>query len=871
MSSDLTPLMRQYRELKQQYPEALLFFRVGDFYEMFYEDAVEGARLLEIALTSRDKSKTDQVPLCGVPHHAVTGYLVKLLKAGRSVALCEQVEDPRLAKGLVRREVVRVYTPGTLIESDLLTPGEPNFLASLCVSATGAGLAWLDLSTGEFRALEMSEGWEDGLRDELIRIEPRELLVPHDQSERLRRLFSAIVPAVTAADMAIFDSTAARILLLEQFQVSSLAVFGCDEKPLALSTAGALLSYVKQTQPGTPLSHVVRLMTHGDGPIMTLDRATQRNLELVRRASDGRLEGSLLSALDRTLTSMGARLLRAWVLHPLTDIVLVLERQEAVAELHADFERRSRLRAALKGVSDLERLMSRIVLAAANARDLLALKDSLKALPEINQHLAACTSPFLKQLHEQWHDLAELAVAIERTLQPDVPASVKEGGLIRDGYDPALDELRVISRDGKAWIAGIERQEREKTGIESLKIRYNQVFGYYIEITKSNLDRVPLHYARRQTLVNAERFTTQELKTLEDKVLGAEERIRTLEFELFDALRRIAATAAPRVQKLAQMLAAIDVVTGLALVASENTYCRPELTCDDRLIITDGRHPVLEQARLPGGFIPNDVQFGGPTHRLLVITGPNMAGKSTYLRQTALIVLMAQIGSFVPAKVAVIGAVDRIFTRVGASDNLLEGQSTFMVEMTETANILHHATARSLVILDEIGRGTSTFDGLSIAWAVAEALADASRIGARTLFATHYHELTELAHSHSGVRNYNVAVRERGEEILFLRKIVEGGSDRSYGIQVARLAGLPRVVIARAQEVLARLETGMSDQDLSPDGMLLAQDAATDATLPPPHPILDEMRQMDLFKMTPLEALNKLSEMKERLQQEASG
>jgi DNA mismatch repair protein MutS len=874
MSSDLTPLMRQYRELKQRYPHTFLFFRVGDFYEMFYEDAVEGARLLEIALTSRDKNKTEQVPLCGVPYHAAAGYLDKLLKAGRSVALCEQVEDPRLAKGLVRREVVRVYTPGTLIESNLLTAGEPNFLAALSLISGGVGLAWLDLSTGEFRALELSDSWEERLADELLRIEPRELLVPDDQVERVRRLFGAIVPTMTSAETAVFEEAAAREFLIEHFRVASLAGFGCAEKPLAVRAAGALLNYVKQTQPGVPLSHIVRLTIHGAGPIMALDRATQRNLELVRRALDGRVEGSLLGALDRTMTSMGARLLRDWILHPLTDIAPILDRQEAVAELHADFERRSRLRTAMKSISDIERLMTRIVLGAANARDLLALKNSLKALPQINQQLSVCTAPFLKSRHEQWDDLADLALTIERAIEPDASAAVKEGELIREGYHPALDELKVISREGKAWIAGLERQERENTGIASLKIRYNQVFGYYIEITKANLGRVPLHYARKQTLANAERFTTQELKTLEDKVMGAEERIRTLEFELFDALRRQVATASHRVQKLAQTVAAVDVVTGLSLVASENAYCRPELTSDDRLVIKDGRHPVLEQERLAGGFIPNDVQLGGPTHRLLVITGPNMAGKSTYLRQTALIVLLAQIGSFVPAKAAAIGAVDRIFTRVGASDNLLEGQSTFMVEMTETANILHHATARSLILLDEIGRGTSTFDGLSIAWAVAEALADTSRVGARTLFATHYHELTELAHTHPGVRNYNVAVRERGDEILFLRKIVPGGSDRSYGIQVARLAGLPRDVIARAQDVLASLETGMRHEDKNQEGPCEHEpdiDPTIDPTLPAAHPILDEVRQMDLFKMTPLDALNKLSEMKERLQQEEAG
>jgi DNA mismatch repair protein MutS len=862
MPSDLTPLMRQYQETKQRHPEALLFFRVGDFYEMFYEDAVAGARLLNIALTSRDKNKEDQVPLCGVPYHAANTYIAKLLRAGRSVAVCEQVEDPQTAKGLVRREVVRVYTPGTLIEPDLLAAGEPNYLAALAQGQAGIGLAWLDLSTGEFRVLEIAAPWAEALRDELIRIEPREILVPGDHAERLRALLSPVPIVVTPVPGAAFHPPSSRTLLLEHFRVASLAGFGCADKPLATAAAGALLRFVKETQPGAALAHVTRIQAHAGGSVMVLDRATQRNLDLVRRAGDGRVEGSLLAVLDRTVTPMGARLLREWVLHPLTDRPMAAERQDAVADLHTDLERRSRLRAALRRVSDLERLMSRIVLGAANARELAALQDSLLAVPEINRLLAQCVAPLLRSRHERWDDLADLASKIATAIRPDPPATVKEGGLIRDGFDAGLDELRAVSRDGKAWIARIEAQERQRTGIESLKVRYNQVFGYYLEVTKPNLPKVPSHYIRKQTLVNAERFITEELKALEDKVLSAEERIRALEFSLFDALRLEAAGAAARVQALARTVALADALASLAEVAADGGYCRPALTTEDRLTIKDGRHPVLEREDLPGGFIPNDVHLGGPDHRLLIITGPNMAGKSTYIRQTALIVLMAQMGSFVPAKAAVIGMADRIFTRVGASDNLLEGQSTFMVEMTETANILHHATARSLIILDEIGRGTSTFDGLSIAWAVAEHLADHNRVGARTLFATHYHELTDLARTHPGVRNYNVAVRERGEEILFLRKIVEGGADRSYGIQVARLAGLPQGVIARAQEVLARLESGTPQEE---------DDAGVppDPTLPPPHPILEEVRQMDLFGMTPLEAMNKLAQMKERLEREA--
>jgi len=867
MPPDLTPLMRQHHQIKQQYPDTILFFRVGDFYEMFYEDAVVSSRLLNIALTSRDKHKADQVPLCGIPYHAATGYIAKLLRAGRSVALCDQVEDPKQAKGLVRREVVRLYTPGTLIEPDLLAAGEPNYLAALAPGPSGIGLAWLDLSTAEFRVLELDAPWMDALRDELLRIEPKELLVPEHELERLCAALSVTPAVITPIPATIFHPATSRARLLEQFRVSSLAGFGCDDQPLAIVAAGALLHYVKQTQPGAALSHIARIQTATQGHTMILDRATQRNLELVRRQADGQVDGSLLRVLDRTGTPMGARLLREWILHPLTELSEMTPRQEAVADLHGDLNRRSRLRTALRGVSDLERLMSRIVLGAANGRDLSALKDSLMALPDITRLLAACAAPLLRELAEPWDDLRMLADQIDRTLRPEPPLSVKDGGLLRDGVNADLDELRAISRDAKAWIARIEMQERERTGIESLKIRYNQVFGYYLEVTKPNLSRVPAEYIRKQTIANGERFITPELKTLEDKILGAEDRIRALEYNLFDTLRRKTADAASRVQALARTLALADAVAGLAEAAADGGYGRPILTEDDVLTITDGRHPVLERQTLPGGFIPNDVQLGGPDRRLLVITGPNMAGKSTYLRQTALIVLMAQMGGFVPAKSAVIGLVDRIFTRIGASDNLVEGHSTFMVEMTETANILHHATARSLIILDEIGRGTSTFDGVSLAWAIAECLADQNRIGARTLFATHYHELTDLMRTHAGVRNYNVAVREQGEDILFLRKIIEGGADRSYGIHVARLAGLPRDVLARAADVLARLEggathnTGPADRDRPPA-------TAPDLTMPAPHPMLDEVRQMDLFCMTPLEAMNRLAALKARLEKE---
>lgn len=562
MPSDLTPLMRQHRHIKQRYPDAILFFRVGDFYEMFDEDAVVGSRVLGIALTSRDKHKADPVPLCGIPYHAAAGYIAKLLRAGRSVALCDQVEDPKTAKGLVRRDVVRLYTPGTVIEPDLLAAGEPNYLAALAPGPDGVGLAWLDLSTAEFRVLELRAPWTDPLRDELLRIEPKELLVPDHDTERLRAALSVTPAVITPIPASAFHPPTSHALLLEHFRVASLAGFGCDNQPLAVSAAGALLRYVKNTQPGASLSHVARIQAYARGSAMILDRATQRNLELVRRTTDGQADGSLLRVLDRTGTAMGARLLRDWVLHPLTALPAILPRQEAVADLHSDLIRRSRLRTALRGVSDLERLMSRVVLGAANGRDLCALKDSFAALPDITRLLASCAAPLLRERAEPWEDLLTVADRIDRTLRPDPPLAVKDGGMIRAGFNADLDELRAISRDAKAWIARIETQERERTGIDSLKIRYNQVFGYYLEVTKPNLPRVPAEYIRKQTIANAERFITQELKTLEDKVLGAEDRIRALEYDLFDALRREVADAASRVQALARTLALADVVAG---------------------------------------------------------------------------------------------------------------------------------------------------------------------------------------------------------------------------------------------------------------------------------------------------------------------
>jgi DNA mismatch repair protein MutS len=882
---DLTPLMRQYREIKQAYREAILFFRVGDFYEMFYEDAEEASRLLSIALTSRDKSRADPVPLCGVPYHAATGYIAKLLKAGRTVALCDQVEDPKLAKGLVRREVVRLYTPGTLIDTELLPPTEPNFLASVAVAAPtsrisqrGAptlGLASLDLSTGDFWIMEFTgERAPHDLQDELARLEPRELLYPKHLPEPTRQQLTRIKGvSLHGQDPSTYDLTKARQVLQEHFGVSSLDGFGCRDCSLGLQAAGAAFRYLQETQPTASLTHLRRLQVRQAGQDMHLDQATIRNLELLRPSTggSGELAATLLSVLDRTVTVMGSRLLREWLVRPLVDMAPIHARLDSVAELTEHLQARSGIRTALRTIQDIVRLSSRISLGAAHPRDLLALKQSVAALPAIRILLAPLRSSLIQNLVKTWDDLTDVHEAIERAILPEAPVSTRDGGIIKDGYHPRLDELRKTCREGKGWITKLEAQERERTGIDSLKVRYNQVFGYYIEVTKANLAKIPDYYQRKQTLVNAERFMTSELKELEDRVTGAETQLNALEQELFEQVRSQLAEETARFQAMGEAIALLDVLASMAEAAAVHRYVRPEINEGGTIRIIEGRHPVVERLDLPGGFIANDALLDLGDNRLLIITGPNMAGKSTYLRQVALIVLMAQTGSFVPARSAAIGIVDRIFTRVGASDNLAGGQSTFMVEMTETAQILNCATARSLILLDEIGRGTSTYDGLSIAWAVAEHIQDPSHLGARTLFATHYHELTELAKRREGIKNYSVSVRERNEEVLFLRKIVEGGADRSYGIHVARLAGLPPSVISRAQEVLAQLESSSAQPAQSPQ--LSIQHSAfnissLDPSLPPPHPIVEEVRQMDLFSMTPLEALNKLADLQRRLGEE---
>lgn len=875
---DGTPLMRQYREVKQAYRDAIVFFRVGDFYEMFEEDALEASKLLSIALTSRDKSSHTPIPLCGVPYHAATNYIAKLLRSGRTVALCEQVEDPKLAKGLVRREVVRLYTPGTLIDSEFLPSNESNILAAVATRLhtprTGRkelsfGLATLDVSTGDYWVSEFhGPQAQTTLLDELTRLDPKELLYAEGGGQEEKAWMAEPNGLRCCAQPAIwFDLDQGRVRLQEQFHVHSLEAFGCHGLPLAIQAGAAVLRYIRETQPSASLNHIRHIRVRHPHDEMHLDAVTIRNLELVKTAgrtdeSTGTSAHTLLGVLDRTVTAMGSRLLREWLLRPLVSRAAIDARLTAVNELKTQLDARVHVRSALRIVQDISRLCSRISLGVANPRDVVALKLSLSSLPAIHTGLATLSAPLLVELSTAWDNAQDLYELIERALVTEAPVSVRDGGLLKDGYHPDVDDLRKASREGKGWIAGLEAKERARTGVESLKIRYNQVFGYYIELTKANLGKVPSDYIRKQTLANAERFMTAELKELEERVTGADAKLTALEQTLFEELRTRLSRETPRLQEISRRLAVLDVLAGLAEAAALNRYVRPTIDESGTLRIVHGRHPVVESLDLAGGFVPNDTHLDLDTSRLHILTGPNMAGKSTYLRQVALIALMAQMGSFVPAKEATIGMVDRIFTRVGASDNLAGGQSTFMVEMIETAHILNCATARSLILLDEIGRGTSTYDGLSIAWAIAEYIQDPRRLGARTLFATHYHEMTQLEDLRESITNYCVAVQEKNGEVLFLRKIIPGGADRSYGIHVAQLAGLPDVVIDRAKAVLIQLESSASS---SPSVVDTQPSLELDATLPAPHPMLEEVRQMDLFSMTPLDALNRLAALQQRL------
>jgi DNA mismatch repair protein MutS len=795
-----TPMMQQYLRIKREIPpDAILLFRLGDFYEMFFEDAKYASQVLELTLTKRQET-----PMCGVPFHAAEGYIARLIKAGKRVAICDQMETPRPGH-MVKREVTQIISPGSVVDSGLLDAKQNNFCAALYQGKSNWGLAYLDLSTGEFRAGELAS--EQEVADMIGRVQPAEIVVPSEQKGRVPDGLGAAL--VIGVEDWIFTPDSSEFTLKDHFKTQSLDGYGLGAAPSAVSAAGALLHYLGQ-ELRRNLGHVQRVGTFQRGDILILDETTRANLDLV--SSPRGANTTLLSAIDRTVTSGGARLLRQWLLQPQRSVEAIKGRQQAIAFWKENEFDRAQVREKLRGVRDLERLIGRLSQGSGNARDLQALAASLKQLPELRSVLVGNHVTLLRDLALQITPQPEIVQLLESAIADEPPLALKEGGLIRSGYRPELDELRAASTQGKAWLAELQTREQQRTGIKSLKVRYNSVFGYYIEISTSNLANVPADYTRKQTLANAERFITPELKEMESKILGAEERANQLEYEIFLELRNAAVVKTGEIQTTAQSINALDVLSGWAALAQEQDYRQPEVDESGSLEIIEGRHPVLEQMLQAERFVPNDSKLDTESNRLIILTGPNMAGKSTYIRQVALIAILAHCGCFVPARSAHVGLLDRVFTRVGANDDLSRGQSTFMVEMNETANILNHATRSSLVILDEIGRGTSTFDGLSIAWAVAEHLY--SEIGAKTLFATHYHELTELALSMPGVKNYNVAVREWGEQVVFLRKIVEGGADKSYGIQVARLAGLPPVVLNRAREILRQLE----DEELDETG-----------------------------------------------------
>src|SRR6266699_1625191 len=876
MTEPSTPLMRQYSAIKKDHPSALLFFRLGDFYELFFDDAVLAAKELQITLTSRNKEKGIAVPMCGVPYHAAEGYISKLIRRGFKVAICDQMESTKLAKKLVRREVTRVVTPGTAADSSLSSE-ENNFLAALARVEDRVGFAALDLSTGEFRATEFSgEDAARRIQEELAQLRPKEVLYGSSAPlfDQQRRGNSRPQPndglagcAETPLDDWIFAPDHAIPLLENQFGVLSLEGFGLAGKPAAASAAGAILYYVRSTQRGS-LHHVDRVGFYERQNCLVLDAVTVRNLELIEPLFAGSDAGiTLFRCIDLSVTPMGKRLLRSWLLRPSIEAAEINFRLDAVEAQVKGTIAREELRRALDGILDLERLLSRVTLETANPRDVLALAASLAKLPSLRISLAHFAAERLKILHASVDELSDLRERIDTTIVPEPPISLSEGGVIRSGVHAELDELRDLSRNSKQFLAQIEQRERQRTGITSLKVKFNSVFGYYLEISKPNLHLVPADYERKQTLVNAERFTTPELKEYESKILDAQEKIVDIERRLFAELRSAIAGEARRVRQTALALAEVDVLAALANIAAVRDYCRPAFDDSSDLEIVRGRHPVIEQQEFAASserFVPNDLYLNSTTQAVLVLTGPNMGGKSTYLRQAALIVILAQMGSFVPARSARLGIVDRVFTRIGASDNLARGRSTFMVEMTETAAILHTATPRSLILLDEIGRGTATYDGLAIAWAAVEYIH--ARTRAKTLFATHYFELTELAERLSGVKNHHVSVKETGGGIVFLRKVEPGAADRSYGIEVAKLAGLPHEVIERAREVLAEHES--AEQQVTGHLSPGAEPAPPQLTIftPLSQPVLEKLREVDLNRLTPLEALNLLAELKKQVE-----
>ncbi len=863
--SKITPMLRQYLSIKGEYPDAILMYRMGDFYEMFFEDAKTASKVLGITLTARGTYNNEKVPMCGVPHHSVNAYLAKLIENKFKVAVCEQVEDAKASKGIVKRDVVRVVTPGAFVEEGDVPRDSNLYMAAVTGNAGRFGLSHVDLATGEFRVTEIKK-WREVI-DELGRIDPAEILIP-EQDRSLAQQPGLAGHRLEMLGSDDFDPGNAARLLMDQLAVKSLAGFGCEDMDAGIVAAGAIVHYLRETQKGAP-DHIKEIARYHLGDFMFLDESTVLNLELYQTMRRQSRRGSLYHVLDRTITAMGGRLLKRWIGYPLLDLSGIRKRLAAVSSFRDDRIFREEITDALAEINDLERLNGRISLGRANARDLVALRTSVLKLPFIKERLSQSPSKRLTELAEGMDPLQDVGDVIGAVIREDPPASLREGGLIKEGYSEELDRLIAATRDGKSWIADMAKSERERTGIPNLKVGYNKVFGYYIEVSRANVHLVPPDYIRKQTLVNGERYITEPLKEYEDLVLGAEEKRIALECKIFEDLRQRVALENQRIKETGQCIGEIDVLAGLAEAAELYGYTCPEVNEGGAIDIRDGRHPVIEQTVKDEDFVPNDIQLDQEAQQVLIITGPNMAGKSTILRQTALTVLMAQMGSFVPASRASIGIVDRIFTRIGASDDLARGQSTFMVEMNETANILRHATPKSLVILDEIGRGTSTYDGLSIAWAVAESLHDRDNRGVRTLFATHYHELTELMTSKPRVRNFNIAVREWNDQIIFLRKLVSGGTSRSYGIQVARIAGLPEDVLERAREILENLEREETDEMGRPRMAVSrrGEEAGGVSQLSlfggQDHRLRKWIRELDISTMSPLEALIELNKLKQ--------
>jgi len=864
----LTPMMQQYLEIKKQVPDAILFFRLGDFYEMFFEDAKLASKELEITLTGRDAGEPERVPMCGVPFHSADNYISKLIDKGYKVAICEQVEDPRAAKGIVKREVVRVITPGTVIDGSMLNEKDNNYLVALCQVNTGAyGMAVTDLSTGLFQVTEMAGPWAlDGLLDEVVRLSPREVLLTHDmlKDEKAARVLNSL-PATTLTTLGhTSDLPDYRQILTDHFGADKIAAY--LNKQAMCQAAGSLLRYLTETQ-RRKLKHITEITSYSPKAYMVLDGVARRNLEITRSLRVGEKKGTLLWVLDKTRTAMGGRMLKNWLEQPLIDLVKIQERLDAVEELVNSLLLREELAGALKQIYDLERLTARAAYGSANGRDMTALLGSLEKLPLIHEALQQCQSPLLRSICAQFDTLADLRDLLFSSLAENPPVSLRDGGLIKEGYHAEVDQLRAAARDGKTWLAGLEAREKEKTGIKTLKVGFNKVFGYYLEVTRANLNAVPDYYQRRQTLANAERYITPELKEYESMILGAEDRLVELEYNLFVEIRNKVAAEVHRIQKTAALVAQIDTLVSLAEVAARQGYVRPEVSDDGRIEITEGRHPVVEVTLGPGGFVPNDTYLDTENQRLCLITGPNMGGKSTYQRQVALIVLMAQVGSFVPASRAKIGIVDRIFARVGASDDLTSGQSTFMVEMFETKQILDHTTPKSLVIIDELGRGTSNLEGMAIAQAVIEYLHNA--VGCRTLFSTHYHELAELEGLLPGLKNYATAVKEQGNQVAFLRKVVRARASKSYGVHCARLAGLPGDIIHRAAELVQQLEyhqRAAQEVVAGKNQVAVAIHEQQLTMFSTEHDWLrEEILALDIPNMTPLQSLNYLDKLQRKL------